>query len=108
MDTPHGTEQRVITLLRERLHVDVPTTELNLFEAGALDSLRLVELLLYLERDLGVTVSFEDVELERFQSVARIAAFVAGRCHPVASDATQPLATAGGEQPLATVGGAPA
>jgi acyl carrier protein len=96
MNTPHGTEQRVVALFRERLHVDVPATETNLFECGALDSLRLVELLLYLERDLGVTISFEDVELERFQSVARIAAFVAGRPPARASEPTQAQAAAGG------------
>jgi acyl carrier protein len=92
MDTPYVMEQRVVGLFRERLHVDVPATEANLFDSGALDSLRLVELLLYLERDLGVTISFEDVELERFQSVARIAAFVAQR----APTGAQALAAAGG------------
>ena len=79
MDTLSAVEQRLVALFRERLHVDVGGTETNLFDTGALDSLRLVELLLHLERDLGVTVSFDDVELERFESVARIAAFVAER-----------------------------
>lgn len=95
MDEPSIVEQRVLALFRDRLHIDVPATDVNLFDSGVLDSLRLVDLLLYLERDLGLTISFDDVDLERFQSVARIAVFVAERSPDLASNAAHALAAAG-------------
>jgi len=67
---------RVSAIFSEVLHVEVASTETDLFEAGLLDSLAFVELLLQLERVFGVTTSLEDLELDHFRTIARIAALV--------------------------------
>ena len=48
----------------------------SLVKAGALDSLGFVELLVHLEREFAVKISIEDLELDNFRSVARIAELV--------------------------------
>ena len=60
----------------DALHLDPPPIELDLFDSGVLDSLAFVELLLRLEQDFGVSVSVDDLELENFRTIERIAAFV--------------------------------
>ena len=46
---------------------------------GVLDSLAFVDLLLHLEREFAIAITPEDVDVERFQSIAKIARFVAER-----------------------------
>ena len=70
---------RVARLFEERLQVEVPAPETDLFETGILDSLRFVELLAALEEAFGVEVTIEDLELDDFRTVARIARFLAGK-----------------------------
>ena len=66
-------------LFAEKLHVDVPSLDTDLLEEGLLDSLSFVDLLLCLEQEFGTVITLEDLELDNFRSVARIAAFVANR-----------------------------
>ncbi len=70
---------RIVGLFAERLHLAVPSTEIDLFETGVLDSMTFVELLAHLESEFGVSVSLEDLELDNFRSIGRIAVFVATR-----------------------------
>jgi acyl carrier protein len=70
---------RIEALLRDRVHVDPPGRDEDLFALGVLDSLAFVDLLLHLEREFGVAIAPEDVDLERFRSIERIAGFVAER-----------------------------
>ena len=72
-------EARVTHILSSALHLDVPSPEMDLFETGALDSLAFVEFLLHLEREFGVTVPVEDLELDRFRTIRRIAQFLITR-----------------------------
>jgi D-alanine--poly(phosphoribitol) ligase subunit 2 len=67
---------RVAAIFSGVLNVEVASDDADLFEAGLLDSLAFVELLLQLEREFGVTASVEDLELDNFRSIDRIAAFV--------------------------------
>ena len=78
---------RIVTVFSDALHLDVPSLDTDLFEAGILDSLAFVELLLHLEREFGVTTSVADLEVENFSSIARIADFVLAR----AAASAQPL-----------------
>jgi D-alanine--poly(phosphoribitol) ligase subunit 2 len=71
--------ERIVTLFSSALHVDVPSVDTDLFDAGVLDSLAFVELLLRLEREFGVTTAVEDLEVDNFKSIARIADFVMQR-----------------------------
>lgn len=66
----------VMNLFRQRLDVQVETTETDLFETGTIDSLMFVELTLQLEDVFGITIPIDKVEFENFRSVATIADFV--------------------------------
>ena len=70
---------RVSAVFTTRLGVDVPSAETDLFDTGILDSLRFVELLAALEEGFGLRVSVEDLEIDDFRTVSRIAEFVAGK-----------------------------
>jgi acyl carrier protein len=50
-----------------------------LFETGILDSLRFVELLAVLEETFGVTVAVEELEIDNFRNLSRIADFLAAK-----------------------------
>lgn len=66
-------------LFAGRLHIEIPSAETDLIETGLLDSLRLVELLLYIESDLGWRLPIEDIDLDDLRSVRRIAALIESR-----------------------------
>ncbi len=69
-------QDRINKLLSEKIHVEAPSAETDLMESGLLDSLSLVELMAGLEEEFGVKISFDEIELDNFRSVARIAEFV--------------------------------
>ena len=72
-------ENQVTELFARRLEVELPAADTDLFEVGILDSLRFVELLAALEESFGVRVSIEELEIDDFRSLSRIAAFIAGK-----------------------------
>jgi methoxymalonate biosynthesis acyl carrier protein len=78
---PH-VEERLAQLFQASLNLDVPTIDTDLFETGVLDSLAFVELLLMLEREFGVTTAVDDLEVDNFRTIGRIAAFVGERTAP--------------------------
>ena len=75
-------ESQVAALFAQRLEVEVPAPDTDLFEMGILDSLRFVELLAGLEETFGIRVSVAELEIDDFRSLSRIAAFVAAKAHP--------------------------
>ncbi|HET9360398.1 MAG TPA: acyl carrier protein [Vicinamibacterales bacterium] len=78
---PHTVDlrDRITRLFADTMHVEVPSVDTDLFEVGALDSLAFVELLLRLEEDFNVRTTADDLVVENFQSISRIAEFVARR-----------------------------
>jgi D-alanine--poly(phosphoribitol) ligase subunit 2 len=70
---------RIVGVFSGSMNLDVPADDTDLFEAGVLDSLAFVELLLHLEREFGVTTTVDDLEIENFRSIARIVEFVSTR-----------------------------
>jgi D-alanine--poly(phosphoribitol) ligase subunit 2 len=74
-----STSERLVELFAAVLNIEVPSIDTDLFESGVLDSLAFVELLLKLEEEFGVTVSIDELEVETFKSIDRIAAFVDAR-----------------------------
>lgn len=76
MDTPTTLQERLARFFVQRLHVEIPSFDTDLFETGLIDSLGFVELLHHLEEEFGVTVSLEDVDLDTFRSIERIAEFL--------------------------------
>ena len=74
-DVPSLHDQ-IAALFTEKLHIEVPSIDTDLLETGALDSLTFVDLLVQLEQEFGIRLSLEDLEIEDFRPIARIAPFV--------------------------------
>jgi len=72
-------EQRIGGLFLTRLHLEVPSGDTDLFDTGILDSMGFVELLATLEEEFGIRVPLDDVDMDTFRSLTRIAEFVARR-----------------------------
>jgi D-alanine--poly(phosphoribitol) ligase subunit 2 len=66
-----------VAAIFEGLAIEAPDGGVDLFDAGVLDSLAFVQLLLQLEERLGVTVSLEDLEIDHFRTIELIVDFVA-------------------------------
>jgi len=66
-------------LLAERLLVEVDSPEADLLNAGVLDSLALIQLLVHLEEQFGVQIAVDALEIEDFRSITSIARLVAGQ-----------------------------
>ena len=79
MSEANGMHEQISEIFLHSLNVEVPSPDTELFESGLLDSLAFVELLLAIERDFGVTTAVDDLEVDNFRSVARIAQFVTAR-----------------------------
>jgi acyl carrier protein len=76
--TSGQTTERVQRLFVEALNKEAPAVDTDLIEGGLLDSLALVELIFAIEREFGVTIPLEELEIDSFRSVASITDFVAG------------------------------
>ena len=60
----------------EKLSVEVSSVDTDLVQTGILDSLALVELLTYIEEEFEAEISLEDIGIEDFHSIAKIAEYV--------------------------------
>ena len=69
--------QQICALLSEKFHLRVPSLDTDLINTGLVDSLMFVGFLAQLEQEFGIQLSLQDLELDRFRTVTRIAAFVA-------------------------------
>jgi acyl carrier protein len=67
---------QIIAFFAEKLSVEVSSVDTDLVRTGILDSLALVELLTYIEKEFGTEISLDNVEIEDFHSIARIAEYV--------------------------------
>lgn len=72
-------QSSLVKLFFDKLHVEVPSPDVDLVEIGVLDSLGFVTLLMHLEEDFGVAVPLEDLDVEKFRSVARITGYLSDR-----------------------------
>ena len=84
--------ERIARLFLTRLNLEVPSPETDLFDAGVLDSMAFVELLVRLEEEFGIEVPFDSLEIDNFRSIEHIARFVEER----ALCAVPPKSRAGG------------
>lgn len=60
----------------EKLSVEVSSVDADLVQTGILDSLALVELFAYIEKEFGTEISLDDIEIGDFHSIAKIAEYV--------------------------------
>ena len=70
------------------LLVEVDSPDMDLLANGALDSMRLVDLLLLLEQRFGLNAPLETLDLENFRSVRKIAELIS---NPVTVPDGQPV-----------------
>jgi len=68
---------QISALFAERLHLQVPSLDTDLIDTGLVDSLTFVEFLAQLEQEFGIHVSLEDLEIDHFRTISRIAGFIA-------------------------------
>ena len=64
-------------LARTRKIVDTD----NLLEKGILDSLGILEVVMFIEYEFHIILNDDDLVSENFQSICSMAAFVQRRCH---------------------------
>jgi D-alanine--poly(phosphoribitol) ligase subunit 2 len=70
---------RVRSVIRGALNVEVPRDDTDLIYSGLLDSLALVTIIVEIESEFGVELPLEDFDLDRFRSVDLIAEFLTER-----------------------------
>jgi len=70
------TVQEIQSLIQDTFSVRIKSPEDDLFDSGVIDSIILVQLLLRLEEHFHLDLVMEDLDLEDFNSVNTIAAFV--------------------------------
>ena len=76
-DEPHAAvAERVRALFERALQFTPPSTDTDLFETSALDSLSFVTLLAGLEHEFGVEIPVEELDLQDFASIDAITRFV--------------------------------
>jgi acyl carrier protein len=66
----------VIRLFYERLNLSVTSYDADLFETGVMDSLTFVDLVVHLEQQFDIHIAADQLELDDFRSVAKIAGFI--------------------------------
>ena len=69
--------ERLTSFFANEMSLHIPSVDTDLFDTGVLDSLAFEHLFLHLEREFGVTMSVDDLEMDHFRSIAQIAGFVA-------------------------------
>jgi methoxymalonate biosynthesis acyl carrier protein len=72
-------EHSLMVFLRNSLSIDLQSSEHNLWDAGIIDSLMVVDLVLYIEQAFNISTALEDLDIENFATVSRMADFVASR-----------------------------
>jgi D-alanine--poly(phosphoribitol) ligase subunit 2 len=70
------TVERVRLLIRDALSVDVPDGDTDLINSGLLDSLGLVTMIVEIEHEFQLELPLDDLDVDRFRSVNRIAEFL--------------------------------
>lgn len=70
-------EQQIIDIFRDRFETPLASHEVDLLEAGLVDSVKIVELVLELEQRFGVQLPFEELEIDDFRTVPRLAERIA-------------------------------
>lgn len=68
---------RIRAFLARHVRRDDLSDDDNIFQAGYVNSLFAMELVLFVERDFQITVGDDDLSLENFQSISAIAALIA-------------------------------
>ena len=78
MEPDSTTVARVRLLIREALSVEVPDDDVDMIDAGLLDSIALVSMIAEIEHEFELELPLEDLDVDQFRSVDKIARMLAG------------------------------
>jgi D-alanine--poly(phosphoribitol) ligase subunit 2 len=70
-------QQEIMRIFVERFETRIEPSDVDLLEIGLVDSVKIVELVLELEQRFGVSLPFEELEIEDFRTVPRLAERIA-------------------------------
>ena len=72
-------EERIQGILQDRLQIQPPGSDDDLFDAGFLDSLSFVDLLVALEDEFSVRIALDQIDLNDFRSISKIGGYIAAQ-----------------------------
>jgi len=74
----HALEARLLDFLRSELDVDLPDLDADtaLVTTGLVDSVGMVRMATFVERELGVRIPDREITVEHFDTVRRVLAYV--------------------------------
>jgi acyl carrier protein len=75
--TNDAIQNQIAQVLSHKVQVEAPSVDTDLMVSGLLDSLTLVKLIVALEEEFGIGLPLDEIDLDDFRTIARIAAFVA-------------------------------
>jgi len=70
-------QQQITDIFAERFETRLASPQVDLLETGLVDSVKIVELVLEIEQRFGVSLPFEELEIEDFRTVPRLAERIA-------------------------------
>jgi acyl carrier protein len=79
MSASDTTVATLMEMFSEDMNVDVPSAEIDLIEAGIMDSLMLVDLLFQIEAKFNISIPLEELDMDNLRSVQSIAVYIDGR-----------------------------
>lgn len=69
-------QSQIAHLIADKLELDEPAVGTDLFDAGILDSLSYVRLVVELQQEFGVQISLGEIDIDQFRTVEQIADFL--------------------------------
>ncbi len=72
-------EAEIVRFFSDVLDIEVPSSTTDLFKTGILDSQNFIELLVHLERSLDEPIGLDDLDIEHFRCVEKMASFLSER-----------------------------
>ena len=72
-------QKALMQFFHDQFKIDVSSPSEDLIEAGILDSLMLIEVVMFMETEFSVTTKLDDLEMENFLTIESMARFVVAR-----------------------------
>ena len=69
-------KEAVRNFINNSINIDGLGDDENLFESGIVNSLFAVQLMTFVERNFGIEIGMEDLDVENFKSVSATAMFI--------------------------------
>ena len=72
----NNVKETVRNFINNSINIDGLGEDENLFESGIVNSLFAVQLMTFVERNFGIEIGMEDLDVENFKSVSATAMFI--------------------------------